>query len=468
MTKRSVKSKTSTKTPVTSKVTAAASIEHSSRKQQQQQPQQKKKKTTTPPPPAAVESDDSEDYKDDEDNDEEDEDEIDTFALGAPPPLTFKSNPLDIAFHPSDDLIAVGLLTGKLQMYRLSDQSNGLVDNKRVHSIKAHSKSIRGVTFNHDGSRFVTVSRDKSWQLFDTSSGAPIQSAQKAHNAAINCVKQLNENVMATGDDNGCVKIWDMRTASSAAGSDSLKPAQQFTENADFIADMAFQPDKRYLFTAGGDGCMAVYDIRKPKPVAVSENQDDELLSIQVMKNGSKVIYGSQDGVIGLFTSGQWLDVTDRFLGHPASIDTICKIDEDTAVTGSSDGMIRYVSILPNKLLGVIGEHGDFPIEQLRIDHSRKVLASCSHDNTVRFWNINELTHPLSDIGSDVDDEDIAVRDKSDSEEEAEEVEEKVVEVPKSKKRDTAKSKANQDKKRQKADKNREQAEQLSSFFDDI
>lgn len=33
------------------------------------------------------------------------------------------------------------------------------------------------------------------------------------------------------------------------------------------------------------------------------------------------------------------------------------KLDEDTIVTGSSDGMLRVVSIQPNKLVGVLGEH---------------------------------------------------------------------------------------------------------------
>ena len=32
-------------------------------------------------------------------------------------------------------------------------------------------------------------------------------------------------------------------------------------------------------------------------------------------------------------------------------------------VTGSSDGLVRVVSIQPNKVLGVLGDHDDFPVE---------------------------------------------------------------------------------------------------------
>ena len=45
--------------------------------------------------------------------------------------------------------------------------------------------------------------------------------------------------------------------------------------------------------------------------------------------------------------------------------------DEDTVLTGSQDGLIRIISILPNSMLGVVGEHGDFPVETLALSHDR-------------------------------------------------------------------------------------------------
>ena len=40
-------------------------------------------------------------------------------------------------------------------------------------------------------------------------------------------------------------------------------------------------------------------------------------------------------------------------------------------LTGSQDGLIRIISILPNSMLGVVGEHGDFPVETLALSHDR-------------------------------------------------------------------------------------------------
>jgi hypothetical protein len=61
-----------------------------------------------------------------------------------------------------------------------------------------------------------------------------------------------------------------------------------------------------------------------------SDNQDDELLSLCLIKNSSKVLCTSQQGILSLFSYGTWGDISDRFPGHPQSVDALLKIDEET------------------------------------------------------------------------------------------------------------------------------------------
>jgi len=42
-------------------------------------------------------------------------------------------------------------------------------------------------------------------------------------------------------------------------------------------------------------------------------------------------------------------------------------------------------------MLGVIGEHGEMPIECLRQSYDRRFMATASHDSTVKFWNVAYL-----------------------------------------------------------------------------
>ena len=86
--------------------------------------------------------------------------------------------------------------------------------------------------------------------------------------------------------------------------------------------------------------------------------------------------------------------------GHPTSVDAVVKYDEDTVVTGSSDGFIRVVSILPNRMLGVLGGSEDLPIERLTLSHDKARLASVSHESCLRLWDLSQLAE-----GSDDDDQ---------------------------------------------------------------
>lgn len=171
---------------------------------------------------------------------------------------------------------------------------------------------------------------------------------------------------------------------------------------------MEFLPGSNQLLAASGDGTLSICNLRRNRIDSKTEFAEDELLSVVVCKNGQKVICGSQDGILLLYTWGAMADCSDRFVGHPNSVDALLKVDEDTLLTGSSDGIIRIVSILPNKMIGVIGEHADFPVERLAFSHDRHTLGSASHDNTVKLWDVKYL---LEDDEEEEVEEDVKVAD---------------------------------------------------------
>ena len=44
-----------------------------------------------------------------------------------------------------------------------------------------------------------------------------------------------------------------------------------------------------------------------------------------------------------LYHWGLWGDITDRFPGHPGSVDALLALSDDVLCTGCTDGRLRYV-----------------------------------------------------------------------------------------------------------------------------
>lgn len=123
----------------------------------------------------------------------------------------------------------------------------------------------------------------------------------------------------------------------------------------------------------------------------------------------NKFVVGTQLGILSIFNRSKgWGDCVDRIPGyyasilnifiasslyecrHPSSIDALCALTPDVVLTGSSDGFIRAVQILPTKFLGIIADHGEFPIERLKLDRQAKWLGSASHDEILKLTDVGD------------------------------------------------------------------------------
>ena len=201
-----------------------------------------------------------------------------------------------------------------------------------------------------------------------------------AVSAAVSARLPLEPKIFATGDDNGGVALWDIRQQAAVV---------KFNPQNDYVADMCIDGPGGRLLAGSGDGTLAVFSLRQRKLLGKSEFVGDEILSLQVMKHGKKIVGGCQSGIINIWDADDWGSISDCFPGHPESVQTLVKIDEDTMLSGSSDDLIRVMNVHPNKIVGVLGEHeGDFPVKCVAMSRQRDFVASISHDATIKFWDL--------------------------------------------------------------------------------
>jgi WD repeat-containing protein 55 len=309
-------------------------------------------------------------------------------------------------FHPFADVVAAGLIDGHVNVYKYNTICHGEENSTTellLHLSHHAGSSCRGIEFDLHGQKLFTISSDHSWVCIDAT-GAVISTHQNAHLAPLNKCLVIDENTFVTGDDNGCVKLWDIR---------SNQETMTFHRQEDFITSFCYHADSSTLLCTSGDSTLCTYDTRKKIPkndssvsgsggaIQVSDEQESELTCVTVLKSGKKVVCGTQKGVLLTFSWGKWGDCTDRYPGHPQPVDCLLKLDENTILTGSSDGLIRVVGLQPNKIYGVLGDHQDFPVEGMCRSRDGLYLGSFSHDDVLRFWDMSMFVHDTPDEGEE-------------------------------------------------------------------
>ena len=298
-----------------------------------------------------------------------------------------------------------------------------------------HTASIRSLAFSPSGSRLYTASSDQSVSVFAVSPSASasaspltlLTSIPAAHSTAINVVRAWagsGGDLLATGDDDGFVRVWDTRLwnkgkANEAAserqrGSDDAETAKgrkrrrrtgqsdetkaaaaqattaamSFAESGDYISDICVEAGSHKLLCTSGDGHLQVFDLRRAgKWFAQSEGVEDDLLSVIVIDRKSgrgrrrravgggegggderrKVVVGSKESGVRVFSWG-WFGLPDSHFAFAESADVLLELPSPSAhnllCIASSDGNISLCSLWPHRTLHRIGRHaGGQPVE---------------------------------------------------------------------------------------------------------
>ena len=385
----------------------------------------------------------------------------------------------DLAFHPTQPLFVAGLITGELQMYRMDGRPEQEVKSRACGVLRTvkeneeeeeddeeenvyegsfdesgedegvvlkpaylaaptllstscpHTASIRSLAFSTDGSRLYSASSDQSISTFalNDTELRPVDSIPQAHGCAINVVKVGSgdrEGQLATGDDDGYVKVWDTRQHNRAkqpqpqparqppaggtgvsrgqkrkrrktgkpvelkvAASSQSTAVMSFAESGDYISDLLMS-DSHLLLSSSGDGHLQVFDLRRAGSwYAQSEAVDDDLLSLccVVKKRGKgsverrrKVLVGSKESGVHVY-SWDWFGRPDEHFAYPESADCIAEVDTPATTAnviaiGSSEGSLGLCTLWPHTLHRTIGRHaGGQPVEAVRLSGRVRVRS---------------------------------------------------------------------------------------------
>lgn len=107
--------------------------------------------------------------------------------------------------------------------------------------------------YNSDGTVLYTISKDKSFAVLDTQNSAVKHHIKNAHESPIFSFIPIDEFLCATGDDDGTVKLWDLRQKSSLG---------KFKCGEQTVTSLIIDDKKKTLVGSVGDGSIAAMNIK--------------------------------------------------------------------------------------------------------------------------------------------------------------------------------------------------------------
>jgi WD40 repeat protein len=247
------------------------------------------------------------------------------------------------------------------------------------------------------------------------------------HKFGISAMNVCDENLIATGDDDGLIAVWDMR---------ERKPVHTYHEHGDYVSQLCYFTDVQELVSSSGDTCLGAYDLRAGKIRDFSVKRKDELSCFAFINSSGisnatfipSIICGTPHGGLPIWKYGSWARPYDVLERHPAECESIVSFHgENTAfnhnliLTGACDGLVRVLQMYPvrrnlcqlsardytyshssvlggNKSTSGGSQHqgnyvvrrtrGQEAIMRMRVSHDANLLAVSGTDNIIDFVDI--------------------------------------------------------------------------------
>ncbi|KAM6215658.1 apoptotic protease-activating factor 1 isoform 2-T2 [Rhynchocyon petersi] len=115
-----------------------------------------------------------------------------------------------------------------------------------------HQAAVLYCDVSPDGTKFSSASADKTAKIWDFDLLSPLHELT-GHKGCVRCsVFSVDSNLLATGDDNGEVRIWNVSRGELLHPCVPFSVEEGVATHGGWVTDLRFSPDNKMLVSAGG------------------------------------------------------------------------------------------------------------------------------------------------------------------------------------------------------------------------
>lgn len=251
-----------------------------------------------------------------------------------------------------------------------------VTDGKELSSFRAQSSGILALTVTPNGETLVTSGEDTDvhfWRWEERTSRAIFFNH---YSNVLSLVSTPDSQIVVSGGIDG-IRVW------------TTQPTHflyQLTDFGDPAYALALHPDG-YILASGNDkGRVRFWDLRKGTSISEFFPHEQAITDLAISRDGTTLITASTDRTIKVWQiqTGQLLHT---LTGHTAPIREIALSPNGRFLASASNDGVRFWDIQRGRLLRILQQHTDWATA-VAFSPDGRYLASADFDGVIYVWRV--------------------------------------------------------------------------------